>query len=199
MTLSEYKNMQRISVIVIFSVLIYGCHQGPAQIVKVTDFQLSPDEDKIAFSAITPVGNSDIWVVNIDGTDLKKLTFKDQSPSNHIARFFRKHGWRNFYTIDMRSPEWTKEGRIVFCEDITRYHIYGVNNAGLRYLTIKTDGTDKRIKTDKDEIVRVKPFDLINRPIISDQSEKYKKKIFLKDGILWVLNFGEANPKKLIQ
>jgi len=168
-------------------------------ILSIIDFEISPDEDKIAFTARGQLGNADIWVVNIDGTGLKKLTFKDRSPSNHLARFFRKHKWRNFYEIDMHSPEWTKDGRIAFCERITKHHIYGVSTVGLRYWTIKPDGTDKKIKTPQDEIVQRKPFDPINRAVISDQSERHKKKIFLKDGILWYLDFGESSPKKLVQ
>jgi Tol biopolymer transport system component len=169
-----------------------------SRIVKVTDFEISPDESKIAFSALTPVGNSDIWVVNIDGTGLKKLTFKDWSPSNHIAKFFKKRGWRNFFEINMHSPEWTKEGRIMFCEEITRYHSYGANSAGLRYLTMEINGDGKRIKTNNDQIAKRKPFDLVNRSIISDYSDRHKKKIFLKDNILWILDYKETNPKKLI-
>ena len=198
--------MARIALsIFIIVVVVAGCaatsgkDYAKSRIVKVVDFELSPDEDKIAFSAITPVGNTDIFVIDIDGTNLKKLTFKDRSPSNHIARFFKKHKWRNFFEIDLHSPEWTKGGRIAFCEEITRHHITGVNTAGLIQRTIEFDGSKKRIKTEEDEIARRKPFDPINRPIISDQSEKHKKKIFLEDGILWVLNYDKASPRKLIQ
>jgi len=198
--------MARIALsIFIFITVIVGCtpvdseDYAKSRIVKVIDFELSPDEDKIAFSAITLVGNTDIFVIDIDGANLKKLTFKDRSPSNHIAKFFKKHKWRNFFEINMYSPEWTKEGRIAFCEEITRHHITGVNTAGLIQRTIEFDGSKKRIKTEEDEIARRKPFDPINRPIITDQSEKHKKKIFLEDGILWVLNYDKPSPRKLIQ
>ena len=198
--------MARIALsIFIIVVVVAGCaatsgkDYAKSRIVKVVDFELSPDEDKIAFSAITQVGNTDIFVIGIDGTNLKKLTFKDRSPSNHIARFFKKHKWRNFFEIDMHSPEWTREGRIAFCEEITRHHITGINTAGLIQRTIESDGSKKLIKTEEDEIVRRKPFDPINRPIIFDRSDKHKKKIFLKDGILWVLNYDKASPRKLIQ
>ncbi|MBU4312789.1 MAG: hypothetical protein KJ706_08750, partial [Candidatus Omnitrophica bacterium] len=85
--------------IILLGVVVSGCAQvgDGARIVKIVDFEISPDEDKVAFSALTPVGNTDIWVVDIDGSNLKKLTFKDRSPSNHIARFFKKHKWRNFF------------------------------------------------------------------------------------------------------
>jgi hypothetical protein len=163
------------------------------------DFELSPDEDKIAFSAVTTVGNTDIWVININGTNLKKLTFKDRSPSNHVARFFKKHKWRNYYEIDMHSPEWIKDGRIAFCEEITNHHVSGIRTVGLIYWTIKPDGSEKRRKRDTDQIVRRRPFSPIHSFELSDQSEKYKKKIFLKDTTLWFLDYGETIPKKLIQ
>ncbi|MFH1854057.1 MAG: hypothetical protein ABH815_01970 [Candidatus Omnitrophota bacterium] len=189
----------------IMCALIAGCSHGPKtvdaghQIVKITDFELSPDENKIAFSAITPIGNSDIWVVDIDGINLKKLTFKDHSPSNHIARFFQKRKWRNFYTIDMRDPKWTRDGKIAFVQRLIKHDMWGVHAVNVKQWTINPDGTDKRIKADKDEIVRRKPFDSINRAVIFDTSEKHKKKIFLKDKTLWVLDDGDTNPKKLIQ
>ena len=189
--------------VVVIAIILAGCAAATpdarGQIVKIVDFELSPDEDKIAFSALTPIGNTDVWVVDIDGTNLKKLTFKDRSPSNHVARFFKKRKWRNFYEVDMHSPEWTKGGRIAFCEEITRHHETGVNTAGLIYRTIKPDGTDRRYKTDNDEIVRRKPFDPIHSFELSDQSEKHKKKIFLQDSTLWFLDFGETTPKKLIE
>ena len=191
--------------IFIFIIATVGCSPvdsedyASSKIVKVVDFELSPDENKIAFSAITPLGNTDIFVIDIDGTNLKKLTFKDRSPSNHIAKFFKKHKWRNFFEINMDSPKWTKEGRIAFCEEITRHLITGVNTASLIQRTIEFDGSKKRIKNEEDEIVSRKPFDPINRPIISDQSKKHKKKIFLEDGIIWVLSYSKASPKKLIQ
>ncbi|MBU3911371.1 MAG: hypothetical protein KKD90_02160 [Candidatus Omnitrophica bacterium] len=194
--------MIRILGFLILCGLLAGCYQGPdiaSQIVKVTDFELSPDEDKVAFSAITPIGNSDIWVVNIDGTDLKKLTFKDRSLSNHIARFFKNHKWRNFCRIDMHSPEWTRDGRITFCEEITRHHATGIYTKGLIYWTIKPDGEDKRPKNNTDDIVRRNPLSPIHNFELSDLSEKHNKKIFLKDDILWVLGEGETTPKSLIQ
>jgi len=186
---------------VLFTVLVAGCgqHYDASDIAKVVDFEISPDEEKIAFSASTRVGNTDIWVIDIDGTNLKKLTFKDRSPSNHIARFFKKRKWRNFFRADMHSPEWTRNGRIAFCEEIIRHHTMGVKTVGMLQWTINPDGSDKKTKTDRDEIARRRSFDPINRAIISDQSDKYKKRIILKEGILWVLDYGEVNPKKLIQ
>lgn len=187
--------------VLIFCIFFIGCAKvaDSKDIVKIIDFELSPDENKIAFSASTPVGNTDIWVVDIDGSNLKKLSFKDHSPSNHIARFFKKHKWRNFYVIDMSAPEWTKDGRIAFCEEITQYQNTGIRTAAVAYQTMKTDGSDKRPKTQKDEIVRRKPFDPINRAIISEESKKNKKKFFLTDGILWVLDYEKSNPEKLIR
>ncbi|MFC1621581.1 TolB family protein [Candidatus Omnitrophota bacterium] len=189
--------------IIIMAIIIGGCTRiapgGKDQIVKIIDFELSPDEDKIAFAAITPIGNSDIWVVDIDGTNLKKLTFKDRSPSNHVARFFKKRKWRNFYEVDIHSPLWTSDGRIAFAEETTRHHATGINIAGLTQRTIKPDGSDKRKKTDKDEIVRREPLSPIRSFEISDYSEKHRKKFFLKDDILWVLDLNETTPKKLVQ
>ena len=178
-----------------------GCAKAfdKTDIVKIVDFELSPDEEKIAFAAVTPAGNTDTWVVDINGTNLKKLTFKDRSPTNNLARFFKKRKWRGFYEIDVHSPLWTSDGRVFFCEEITSHHATGIKTVDLIQWTIKPDGTKKREKTDKDKVVRRKPFDPINRPIISDQSEKHKKKIFLKDGVLWVLNYDETSPRKLVQ
>ncbi|MBU4590138.1 MAG: hypothetical protein KKG01_04355 [Candidatus Omnitrophica bacterium] len=186
--------------IILLGVVVSGCAQvgDGARIVKIVDFEISPDEDKVAFSALTPVGNTDIWVVDIDGSNLKKLTFKDRSPSNHIARFFKKHKWRNFFRVDMHSPGWTKDRRIAFCEEITKHHTRGINTVAIRRLTIRPDGSDKKIKTDKDKITQRRPFDPINRPEVSDYSKKHETKIFLRDNTLWVLKNGETNPKKLI-
>lgn len=197
--------MVKIAGFLILCTLITGCFHGPgakavkSQIIKVTDFELSPDEDKIAFSAITPVGNSDIWVVNIDGTNLKKLTFKDRSPSNHIARFFKRRKWRNFFEIDMLYPKWTRDGRIAFCQRLTKHDVWRVHVVSERYWITNQTGTDRRPKTKKDEVLRRKPLNLIHSYELFDQSERHKKKIFLKGDVLWVLDFGENTPRKLIQ
>ncbi|MBU1006874.1 MAG: hypothetical protein KKH08_04700, partial [Candidatus Omnitrophica bacterium] len=183
--------MRRVGFLIFLLCVVFtGCARNydVSDIIKVTDFELSPDEEKIAFAAVTPVGNTDIWVVNIDGTGLKKLTFQDHSPSNHIARFFKKRKWRNFYEIDACFPEWTTDGRIMFCEEITKHHTFGINTYGLVYRTIKSDGTNERIKTDKDKILQRKPYDPINRPILSDKSSKHKKEILLKDNVLWIID-----------
>lgn len=180
---------------VAFIVIITGCSFSPANyskndIIKITDFELSPDEGKIAFSAITPVGNLDIWVVGIDGKNLRKLTFKDHSPSNHIARFFKKHKWVNYFEIDMSSPKWTSDGRIAFCQKLTKSDIWGPHTLSLMFWTIKPDGTERK---------PIKPFEPVNRFEASFDSQKYKKKIFLKYGTLWYLNYGEVSPTRLIQ
>jgi hypothetical protein len=183
------------------SILIAGCIRidDSKGIVKIVDFQISPDEDKIAFSAITPAGNIDIWVIDIDSTNLKRLTFKDRSPSNHMARFFKKHKWRNFYEIDMHSAAWTKDGRIMFCQELTEHHKWGIRTVSSIYWTIKPDGTDKKRSTSRDEAAQRRPFDPINSPDISDFSEKHKKKIFIKDDTLYVLGDGSTTPKRLIR
>ena len=186
--------------IIIFGVVV-GCMQSydATRVVKVIDFEISPDEDKVAFSALTPVGNSDIWVVDIDGTNLKKITFKDYSPSNRIARFFRKHNWRNFFEIDMRFPVWTKDGRIAFCQKLTKHDVQGVHIVSLRFWTINTDGGDKRLETDKDKSAQKRPSGLISKYKTSERSEKHGKNVYLKDDILWILDDGNSTPKKLIQ
>jgi hypothetical protein len=136
--------------------------------------------------------------MDIGGTNLKKLSFKDRSPSNHIAKFFKRHRWRNFFEIDMHSPEWTKDGKVAFCEEITKHDIWGSHTVGLIYWTINPDGTKKRRKAAEDEIVAKKPFDPINRFDMQDESGKHRKKIFLRDNSLWVLDFGENTPKRLV-
>lgn len=186
-------------------ILISSCSKEPgkpslvSQIVKVIDFELSPDEDKIAFSAITPVGNSDIWIINIDGSNLKKLTFKDRSPSNHIARFFRKHKWRGFFEIDMLYPKWTKDWRIVFCQKLTKYDRWGQHTVDRRYWTINLNGTNMRQGIDKDKVIQKGTFGPINKYKISERSSKHNKTILLKNSILWVLDNGDITPRKLIQ
>jgi len=69
----------------LFLILLYafinGCNIQPAgysknDIVRIADFELSPDEEKIAFSAINPTGNMDIWVVGIDGKTSGNLPFR---------------------------------------------------------------------------------------------------------------------------
>jgi len=170
-----------------------------SRIVKVTDFEISPDESKIAFSALTPVGNSDIWVVNIDGTGLKKLTFKDWSPSNHIAKFFKKRGWRNFFEINMLYPKWTEDNKITFCQKLTKHDTWGMYCLNEKYLVIDQDGSNMKIKTSHDNVLRRKSLQLIHSYELTDQSYRYKKKIFVKDDILWVLDFGETSPRKIIQ
>lgn len=183
---------------------IAGCSSGrdvarKDDIVKIVDFELSPDEEKIAFTAVTPVGNTDIWVVDIDGTDLRKLTFKDRSPSNHIARFFKKRKWRNFFEVDMHSPKWTQDNKITFCQELTKHDKWGMHTVSLRYWAIISDGTNRMLKREEDKVVRRKPFSPIREFELSDYSDKYKKKIFLKDDTLWFLDSGETNPEKLIQ
>lgn len=185
----------------VFFVIISGCAEiysnSNAQIVKIIDFELSPEEERIAFSALTPTGNTDIWVVNIDGKALKRLTFKSFSPSNRIAKFFKKYNWRNFFTIDMHSPEWTRDGRIVFYEEVIKHDI-GVRTVGFIHWTISPKGEDKRPKTEKDETIQRKPFWPLNIYQRSRYSEKYKKTIFRENGALWILNDGESIPRKLI-
>lgn len=180
--------------------LTYNAHGiGDRDILRVVEFELSPDEEKIAFTALTPIGNTDIWVVDIDGKNLKRLTFKDRSPTNHIAQFFRKHRWRNFFEIDMKYPRWTKEGKIMFCQRLTKYDMRGKHIVSFRYWIINPDGTGKRHKKSTDKTVQAEAYEPINRAIISAQSHKHKKQILLKDGILWALNNGESTPQKLIQ
>lgn len=189
--------------VVIFGLLVIGCNRGldryaAKDIAKVTDFELSPDESKIAFSAITNLGNLDIWVVDIDGKNLKKLTFLDRSPTNHIAKFFKNHRWRNFYEIDMILPKWTIEGRISFCQKLSKSDIWGTRTVNLMFWTIDLDGKNKRPKTDKDKVVEEKPNPIYTVKI-SVLSSKYKKEIFLKYGTLWYLNYGETSSEKLLQ
>ncbi|PIP68272.1 MAG: hypothetical protein COW92_02135 [Candidatus Omnitrophica bacterium CG22_combo_CG10-13_8_21_14_all_43_16] len=177
----------------IFCIILTGCSREPAGctgkgIVKIVSFELSPDESKIAFSALTPVGNTDIWVKDLDGKNLKKLTFQDCSPTNRIAKFFKKHNWKNFFEIDMISPEWTSDGRISFCQKLSKIDFWGAHAVNFIFWTINSDGTDKRRKRDVDRISQRKPFDPINRAEMIDRSEKYKKKIILKDGDLLILD-----------
>ncbi|MFA5389188.1 MAG: hypothetical protein WC312_05480 [Candidatus Omnitrophota bacterium] len=180
----------------IFSLLITGCYKQKntytsKDIVKVTDFALSADEEKIAFSAVTPAGNLDIWVMDIDGKNLRKLTFQDHSLTNYIAKFFKKYRWRNFFEIDMCCPEWTTSGRILFCQKLTRYDMWGPNVVSLRYWTVEPDGIDKKPKTSKDIVAQKRPFDPINRAEISLESDKHKKKVFLKDGKIFISDYGK--------
>jgi hypothetical protein len=181
------------------SVNTIGRGIGENKIVRVVEFELSPDEGKIALAALTPIGNTDIWVVDIDGKNLKRLTFKDRSPTNRIAQFFRKHRWRNFFEIDMKYPRWTKEGKIMFCQRLTKYDMWGKHIVSFRYWIINPDGTGKRHKKSTDKTVQAEAYEPINRAIVSVQSHKHKKQILLKDGILWALNNGESIPQKLIQ
>lgn len=188
----------------IFCVILTGCGQGPyiytkKDIVKITNFELSPDEEKIAFSASNPAGNMDIWVVGIDGNSLKKLTFQGSSLTNLIARYFKRHKWKNFFEVDMISPEWTADGRIVFCQELSKTDMWSRRVVNYMFWTINPDGTDKRSKKDKDKVLQRKPFDPINRAEVLDQSVRHNKKILLKDGYLWVLKEGDTSPIKLIQ
>ena len=177
----------------ILCIILTGCSREPAgytgkDIVKIVSFELSPDESKVAFSALTPTGNTDIWVKDLDGKNLKKLTFQDCSPTNRIAKFFKKHNWKNFFEIDMISPEWTADGRISFCQKLSKIDSWGEHAVNFIFWTINPDGTDKRPKTEKDKISQRKTFDPINRAEIIGRSEKYKKKILLKDGNLSILD-----------
>ena len=190
-------------VLIFGAIIIGGCggavNYSKNDIVKITDFELSPDESKIAFSAVTPVGNLDIWVVDINGKNLKKLTFQDRSPTNHIARFFKKHHWRNFFEIDMTSPKWTTDGHISFCQGLSKSDMWSTRTVNYMFWIINSEGTNKKPKKDEDKILQRRPFDPINRAEISDRSDKHKKKILLKNDDLWVLKDGEINPTKLIQ
>ncbi len=185
------------------AIIIGGCsgavNYSKNDIVKITDFELSPDEAKIAFSAITPVGNFDIWVVDIDGKNLKKLTFQDRSLTNHTAKFFKKRRWRNFFEIDMISPKWTTDGRISFCQELSKSDMWSTRTVNYMFWTINSDGTNKKSKTDKDKVVQKEEPSPIRTFKISDLSDKHKKEIFLKYDTLWYLNYGEGTPKRLIQ
>ncbi|MDP2981068.1 MAG: hypothetical protein Q8N67_03280 [Candidatus Omnitrophota bacterium] len=190
--------------VIIFCVIIGGCasqqtNYTKKDIVKITDFELSPDEEKIAFSAITPVGNLDIWVVDIDGKNLRKLTFQDRSPTNRIAKFFKKHHWRNFFEIDMTSPKWTADGRILFCQELSKSDMWSTRTVNFMFWTINSDGTNKKPKTDTDKVIQKEELNPIRTFKISDLSDKHKKEIFLKYDTLWYLNYGETTPKRLIQ
>ncbi|MDP2921786.1 MAG: hypothetical protein Q8O12_05430 [Candidatus Omnitrophota bacterium] len=178
----------------LFCAVINGCDIQPAaytknDIVKITDFELSPDEEKIAFSAITPIGNLDIWVVNIDGKNLKKLTFQDRSPTNHIARFFKKRRWRNYFEIDMCYPKWIDSGHIAFCQSLTKYEMWGTRLISKRFWVISPDGTGK---------TSTEPFNTegIKKPSIL--SEKLRRTFFIKHNTLWYFDNKDLIPKKLI-
>lgn len=175
-------------------------NHSKSDIVKIIDFELSPDESKIAFSAITPVGNLDIWVVDIDGKNLKKLTFQDRSLINRTAKFFKKYRWRNFFEIDMRYPEWTNEGRIVFCQQLSKSDAWSVRTVSRRYWTINpNNGADKKLQLDSDKIIRKRQPTLINKFKFSERSEKYKITILLKNDFLWTLKDEETSLERLIQ
>jgi len=177
----------------ILCIILTGCSRESSgytgkNIVKIISFELSPDESKIAFSALTPAGNTDIWVKDLDGKNLKKLTFQDRSPTNIIAKFFKKNNWKNFFQIDMISPEWTVDGRISFCQRLSKVDSWGKSAVNFIFWTINPDGTGKRQKRDMDKILYRRPFDPINRAESIDLSEKHKKKIILKDGDLLILD-----------
>jgi len=189
---------------VICGLMITGCGHEPGgytakDIVKITDFELSPGESKIAFSAITPIGNLDIWVVDLDGKNLKKLTFQDRLLTNRIAKVFKSLRWRNFFEIDMRYPRWTDDGRVAFCQQLAKTDAWSTRTVSRRYWTINSDGTDKKPQTDLDKIAQRGWNAPVNRFRFSDWSEKYKVKILLKDDDLLILKDGEASLKRLIQ
>lgn len=190
--------------VVIFGVIIGGCAARQADytkkdIVKIVDFELSPDQEKIVFSAITPTGNLDIWVVDIDGENLRKLTYLDRSPTNRIAKFFKKHRWRNFFEIDMCYPGWTGDGRVIFCQKLLKTDTWSARTVSRIYWTINSNGTDKKPHTDSDKIIKRQQYPSLNKFKFSDQSEKYKVKILLKNDDLWILRDGVAISKKLIK
>jgi|GEM_PF-1109353 len=188
----------------IFGLMITGCSYKPEgyaakDIVKITDFELSPGESKIAFSAITPIGNLDIWVIDLDGKNLKKLTFQDRSLTNRIAKFFKRYRWRNFFEIDMRYPKWTNDERVAFCQQLSKTDAWSTHTVSRRYWTINSDGTNKKPQTDSDKIIQRGQRAPVNRFKFSDRSEKYKVKILLKNDDLLILKDGETSLKRLIQ
>ena len=190
--------------VIVFGVVIGGCANQQANytkkdIIKIADFELSPDEEKIAFSAITPVGNLDIWVLDIDGKNLRKLTFQDRSPTNRIAKFFKKHRWRNFFEIDMCYPKWTNNRRIAFCQQLSKIDTWSMHAVSRKYWTIDPSGTDKKPQTDLDKIIKRQQSTSLNKFKFSDRSEKYKLKVLLKKDDLWILRDGVTIPQKLIQ
>jgi len=190
--------------IIVFGVITGSCAGRQADytkkdIVKIADFELSPDEEKIAFSAITSVGNLDVWVIDIDGKNLRKLTFQDRSPTNHIAKFFKKYHWRNFFEIDMSCPKWTGGGRIEFCQQLSKINNWSVRTVSKRYWTIDPSGIDKKPRIGLDKSIKNQQSAPLNKFKFSDRSEKYKLKIFLKNDGLWILKDGTSVPQKLIQ
>jgi hypothetical protein len=190
--------------IIVFGVIMGGCSVRQADytkedIVKVTDFELSPSEEKIAFSAITSTGNLDIWIIDIEGKNLRKLTFQDRSPTNHIAKFFKKHHWRNFFEIDMSSPKWTEGGRIEFCQQLSKNDNWGDRAVSRRYWTIDPSGMNKKPQADSDRVIKKHKTASHNKFKFSVRSEKYKLKVFFKNNGLWILKDGSAAPQKLIQ
>ncbi len=175
-----------------------GDYGGKEGIGEVLDFELSPDEGWVAFTARRFKGGSDLWTVGIDGKNLKRLTFSEYSIMNKVARFFEKRRWRGFLGISLHHPKWTTTGRIGFCQEISNYHIWGVGTVSEKYFTIKPDGTDKRPETDSDKYYRILPlFESMQTPQPM-YSQKFKRKIFLKEHVLWVLDDGETTPKQLI-
>jgi len=197
--------MKRLFILMLGVILIMGGCHGPSDsydknyIVKIFDFELSPDEEKIAFSALTPIGNTDIWVVDINGKNLKKLTFKDRSASNHIARFFKKYKLNDYFEIDMHSPKWTKDGRILFCQKLSRHTLWDVYTVKLKNLTIRPDGTGAKAATSADEPTKKEIRGPVNIFKAFELSEKHKKKIFLRDNNLWYSDENNSVPRLLIQ
>ena len=188
----------------LWALIFAGCGQmagGNAryEIVKVVDFELSPDEERIAFSAITPTGNLDIWIVDIDGKNLKKLTFQHRSATNRIAKFFKKHHWRNYFEIDMRYPKWTADGRIVFCQQLSKIDPFGCRAVSRRYWTISPNGADKRPQKDSDKIFQKEQPQAVNKFKFTDRSEKHKLSIILKNDSLWILKDGDTAPNNILR
>jgi hypothetical protein len=146
-------------------ILIDGSNPTVASLnlIDVNAPDVSYDGKRIVFSGIPsgsyssePMGNPGAWrlyVINVDGTGLKQLTFSDQNVD--LSQF--KGLAKQFARYDDTDPAWLPDGRVVFSS--TRWPSFGMYGAartsnlyvvnadgsGLHRITSERNGADRPV------------------------------------------------------
>lgn len=134
-----------------------GPHLIPGSKPGDGDPRIAPDGSTIAFDRDSGGTNRDIWVMNVDGTGQRRLTFSpalDNWPQwaphgRSLAFLSERDGYRSVYVANVRTgaarrvvrygqfPSWTADGRLIFTGLTTK------NEAGLIF-TIRPYGADRQ-------------------------------------------------------
>jgi len=146
-----------------FRTLVDGSNPSATSLnlIDVNALDVSYDASKIVFAGLTngsysrsPMNNPGAWriyVINVDGTGLRQVTFSDRNVS--LAQFGNVAS--NFTRYDDTDPVWLPDGRVVFTSTrwpsfgmygaalTSNLHVVNADGSGLHRITAERNGADR--------------------------------------------------------